>query len=67
MKWYFRLKGVHMQVRVFMNGAHCGNLTFREEEFRVLLGLLRGRVLFYAEDEEPKENLPPETPVPGST
>ncbi len=52
MKWYFKVRGIHVHVRVFMNGAKCGDLCFREEEFRTLLGLLRGRVLFYNEDEE---------------
>lgn len=33
MKWYFSIQGAHVRVRVFMNGAHCGNLTFRKEEF----------------------------------
>lgn len=63
MKWYWVLRGAHVRVRVFMNGAKCGDLCFRDEEFRVLLGLLRGRVLFFNEDEEPKYNLPPVEPA----
>lgn len=33
MKWYYRVLGGHTHVRVFMNGAKCGDLCFRNEEF----------------------------------
>lgn len=33
MKWYYRVLGTHTHVRVFMNGALCGTLRFRNEEF----------------------------------
>jgi hypothetical protein len=33
MKWYFKVCGGHTHVRVFMNGAKCGDLCFRNEEF----------------------------------
>lgn len=33
MKWYFKVMGGHTHVRVFMNGAKCGDLCFRNEEF----------------------------------
>lgn len=33
MKWRFIVKGGHTHVRVFMNGAKCGDLCFRNEEF----------------------------------
>jgi hypothetical protein len=33
MKWYYTKQGIHVKVRVFMNGANCGTLTFRVEEF----------------------------------
>ena len=33
MKWYFKIAGGHTHVRVFMNGAKCGDLCFRNEEF----------------------------------
>ncbi len=36
MKWYYKKLGGHTHVRVFMNGALCGNLTFRNEEFEAL-------------------------------
>lgn len=33
MKWYYTIAGSHVHVRVFMNGASCGQLCFRMEEF----------------------------------
>jgi hypothetical protein len=33
MKWYYKIQGGHVHVRVFMNGAKCGDLCFRVEEF----------------------------------
>jgi len=36
MNWYHTEKGAHTHVRVFMNGAKCGDLTFRNEEFKML-------------------------------
>ena len=33
MKWYYKVMGGHTHVRVFMNGAKCGDLVFRNEEF----------------------------------
>jgi hypothetical protein len=36
MTWYFKAWGKHTHVRVFMNGAKCGTLTFRNEEFKLL-------------------------------
>jgi hypothetical protein len=32
-KWYYNVLAAHTHVRVFMNGALCGVLTFRNEEF----------------------------------
>lgn len=37
MKWYYQIRGGHTHVRVFMNGAKCGDLVFRNEEFQQLL------------------------------
>jgi len=34
MKWYWKTGGSHVHVRVFMNGALCGELCFRYEEFQ---------------------------------
>lgn len=34
MKWYYKVMGGHTHVRVFMNGAKCGDLVFRNEEFQ---------------------------------
>lgn len=36
MKWYFKVGASHTRVRVFMNGAKCGDLCFRNEEFEHL-------------------------------
>lgn len=36
MKWYYHVAGGHTHVRVFMNGAKCGDLCFRNEEFQQL-------------------------------
>ncbi len=33
MSWYYKKQGIHVHVRVFMNGALCGQLCFRNEEF----------------------------------
>ncbi len=33
MKWYYKMAGGHIHVRVFMNGGKCGDLCFRTEEF----------------------------------
>ena len=34
MKWYFKIEGRHTHVKCYMNGAACGKLTFRNEEFQ---------------------------------
>lgn len=34
MNWYYKVLGGHTQVRVFMNGGKCGDLCFRNEEFK---------------------------------
>ena len=36
MKWYYKVQGTHTYVRVFMHGALCGNLVFRNEEFGLI-------------------------------
>jgi hypothetical protein len=33
MKWEWKVAGRHTHVRVFFNGANCGSLVFRNEEF----------------------------------
>lgn len=35
-KWYYKVMGGHTHVRVFMNGAKCGDLVFRNSEFEEL-------------------------------
>jgi hypothetical protein len=41
MKWYWHRAGGHTHVRVFMNGAKCGDLCFRNEEFDYILGAMQ--------------------------
>lgn len=36
MEWYYKPQGIHVYVRVYMNGALCGSLVFRIEEFNKL-------------------------------
>jgi hypothetical protein len=36
MKWYYQRQGSHTHVRVFMNGAKCGDLCFTNEEFEYI-------------------------------
>ncbi len=36
MKRYYTIAGGHTHVRVFMNGAKCGDLCFRNEEFELV-------------------------------
>jgi hypothetical protein len=36
-RWYYQIQGGHTHVRVFMNGAKCGDLRFRNEEFEHIL------------------------------
>ena len=36
MKWYFKAAGDHTHVRVIMNGAFCGALCFRNDEFELI-------------------------------
>lgn len=33
MNWYYKFSRDHVRVRVFMNGANCGELCFRVGEF----------------------------------
>lgn len=39
MRWYYRIRGGHTHVRVFMNGGKCGDLCFRNEEFAQIKGV----------------------------
>jgi hypothetical protein len=49
MKWLWKVGGGHTHVRVFMNGAKCGNLCFTNEEFESIKGQLEGEFLFEEE------------------
>jgi 6-phosphogluconate dehydrogenase len=63
MNCYFKTEGGHTHVRVFMNGAKCGDLCFRNEEFKFLREVL--------ENSEPRigkvVTLIDETPTPCPT
>lgn len=41
MKWYYTKIGGHTHVRVFMNGALCGRLSFTNAEFAEIASDLR--------------------------
>lgn len=36
MTWYYLRHGIHVHVLVFLNGAKCGELVFRQDEFDFL-------------------------------
>lgn len=50
MNWYFSLRGGHVHVRVFFNGAKCGDLCFRVDEWTKIVACVNGiRSLFQPE------------------
>lgn len=49
MNWYYELRGIHVHVRVFMNGGKCGDLVFRKEEFVIVREQLAHFVKFFNE------------------
>lgn len=46
MKWVYRIKGEHTHVKVYINGAFSGSLTFRNNEFEQIKEDLRCKVSF---------------------
>lgn len=51
MKWYYHIAGGHTHVRVFMNGAKCGDLCFRNEEFQeIYAGTLAAPIIEFIDD-----------------
>ena len=54
MIWYWRRGGGHIHVRVFMNGAKCGDLCFRVEEFEMIQAKIRGGETVIAFVREPE-------------
>lgn len=52
MKWYFNIQGGHTHVRVFMNGAKCGDLCFRNEEFITIRNTIGADIIFIDETPE---------------
>lgn len=55
MKWYYSVQGGHTHVRVFLNGAKCGDLCFRNEEFGELLRAASHEPLFEAIPDQANE------------
>jgi hypothetical protein len=53
MTWYWKIHGGYTHVRVFMNGAKCGDLCFRDEEFYYVRHSV-GHVVFI-EEPTPEE------------
>lgn len=58
MKWYYKTVGLHTHVRVFMNGACCGNLVFRVEEFNNIKTSLEGEPVKVTVDEATRYRVP---------
>ena len=52
MKWYWKNEGIHVKVRVFMNGALCGSLCFRADEFSELKAWYNHDITFINENDE---------------
>lgn len=50
MKWYYEQRGEHTHVRVFVNGANCGHLVFRNGEFEEIFKR-NVRIEFLSEQE----------------
>ena len=57
MGFYFRVLGIHTHLRVYMDGALCGNLVLRNEEFAELrakfAGLSESAPVEFIEDPAP--------------
>lgn len=52
MKWYWKIGGGHTHVRVFLNGAKCGDLCFRNEEFEIIKIQFYSNIQFLEENNE---------------
>lgn len=50
MTWHYKLAGIHVHVRVFCNGALCGKLTFRKEEFNNIMNNAGTLIQFRGEE-----------------
>lgn len=42
MRWYWEVLGGHTHVRVFLDGANCGELCFRNDDFETIHNALSG-------------------------
>ena len=55
MTWYYHIRGSHVHIRVYMNGAFCGTLFLRYEEFTDVREWAADRpYLRFVEDKENK-------------
>lgn len=54
MTWYWKLRGAHVHVTVYLNGALCGNLVFTDSEFEQLVnGFSGGGFMLFSPPELP--------------
>lgn len=53
LRWYYSRAGSYVHVRVFLNGANCGQLTFRNEEFdKLLRSTSYTRIITFINDDQ---------------
>lgn len=57
MKWLYQVAGGHTHVRVFMNGAKCGDLCFRNEEFESIIRDADSSSIIEFQKEQPANHL----------
>jgi hypothetical protein len=57
MTWYYTISTTHTRVRIFMNGALCGNICFRNEEFLQVMERYRDLELYKACTKPVKDSL----------
>lgn len=50
MKWYYKVGGAHTRVDIYMNGALCGRLTFRNEEFQEITAVPHPLITFIKDE-----------------
>jgi hypothetical protein len=56
MKWYWKIGGGHTHVRIFLNGAKCGDLCFTNEEFYGIRHSVSG--ITFIDENEPVNVMP---------
>jgi len=55
MNWYYKTNCTHTHVRVFMNGAKCGDLCFRNGEFEAIRKRMADRPFIKFIEHKPKD------------